>query len=63
MTELVILTTNRKLRTGEELVDIFDTCGTKNPGEWEWVAFKVRRADAEIIVAVVNAARKSGVTE
>lgn len=56
MTKLVILETGRKLKTGEELVDIFDTCGKTSAYEWEWVAVKVRRADAEKIVMLVNQA-------
>lgn len=56
-TKWVILETERKLKEhGQlvDLVDIFDTRNSPNGDNWEWVAWKVRRADAERIIAAVN---------
>lgn len=50
--KLKILETGRKLKgEGVELVDLFDTCGSDSPLDYEWVAVKIRRPDAEQIVA------------
>lgn len=57
MTELKIVGRNGQYekKTGIELVDIFDTCGQPSSAfEWEGVAYKVRRPDAEILVTAVN---------
>lgn len=41
-------------KTGEELFDLFDTCGHSSPIEWRIVAAKVLKSDAERIVRAVN---------
>lgn len=55
-TEWISLARNQRDRkTGEELFDIFDTCGS--PIEWRMVAQKILQSDAERIIATVNAPR------
>lgn len=55
--KLEILETGKRLKDGTELVDLFDTRGKRNPIEWELVAAKVRRPDAEYLVNAVEAAQ------
>lgn len=51
----VALTRNQvERKTGEELFDLFDTCGQSSPIEWRAVTVKVLRSDAERILQAVN---------
>jgi len=52
-------------REGVPLVDLFNTDGSPNPENWEWVALGVRQHDAEQIIAafaIVEAARAYAAT-